>query len=101
MPRSTESLGHSGPLAYGAPVAGRAVCVSKATVWRLIAAGELRTFKLGARTLIRAGTVSAFCRPKPGRLGRYVALRTRCARYPPTRGLRKPAHGARRASEET
>jgi excisionase family DNA binding protein len=42
------------PLAYNVPDASRAIGVSRATVWRLIAAGELRTFKLGARTLIRA-----------------------------------------------
>ena len=43
------------PLAYSVPGAAQALGVSKATVWRLVAAGELRTFKLGARTLIAAG----------------------------------------------
>lgn len=42
------------PIAYSVPDAAKAIGVSKATVWRLLAAGELVSFKLGHRTLIRA-----------------------------------------------
>ena len=48
------------PLAYNVPDAGRAIGVSKATIWRLIKAGELRTFKVGARTLIKTAVLLAF-----------------------------------------
>lgn len=41
-------------LAYGVVEAARALGVGKSTVWRLVAAGELTTFPLGARTLIPA-----------------------------------------------
>ncbi len=48
------------PLSYSVDGAARAIGVSKATIWRLIAAGNLTTFKLGARTLIRADVLMAF-----------------------------------------
>lgn len=48
------------PLAYSVVSAAKAIGVSKNTIWRLIAAGELTTFKLGARTLIRADVLQAF-----------------------------------------
>lgn len=41
-------------LAYSVKGAGTAIGVSKTTIWRLIASGEIQTFKLGCRTLIRA-----------------------------------------------
>lgn len=41
-------------LAYTIPEAAKAVGVSKATIWRRVSAGELRTFKWCGRTLIRA-----------------------------------------------
>lgn len=50
----------SAPLAYSVNDAAHAIGVSKATLWRRIAAGDLTTFKLGARTLIRADVLQAF-----------------------------------------
>ena len=47
-------------LAYSIPAAAGAIGVSKATVWRIIAAGDLKTFKIGCRTLIRADVLQAF-----------------------------------------
>ena len=41
------------PLAYSVEAAARALGVGKSTVWRMVADGRIRTFKLGARTLIR------------------------------------------------
>ena len=40
-------------LSYSVPVAAAVIGVSKTTVWRLIAAGEIKTFKIGCRTLIK------------------------------------------------
>jgi excisionase family DNA binding protein len=42
----------SDALAYSVPDAGRMVGLSRTTMWRLIASGELKTFKIGGRTLI-------------------------------------------------
>jgi excisionase family DNA binding protein len=39
-------------LAYSIPDAGRQIGLSKTTIWRMIASGELRSFKAGGRTLI-------------------------------------------------
>ena len=47
-------------LSYSVVGAAKAIGVSKTTIWRLIASGELTTFKLGARTLIRADVLQAF-----------------------------------------
>lgn len=41
-------------LAYSVKDAAASVGVSVRTIWRLIGTGELATFKLGCRTLIRA-----------------------------------------------
>jgi len=41
-------------LAYSVKDAAQTISVSNRTIWRLIAAGEIPTFKLGCRTLIRA-----------------------------------------------
>ena len=48
------------PLAYSIASAAKVVDVSPRTVWRLIKDRELATFKLGARTLIRADVLRAF-----------------------------------------
>jgi len=48
------------PLSYSVDGAAAAIGVSKATIWRLVAAGSLKTFKLGARTLIRADVLHGF-----------------------------------------
>ena len=40
-------------LAFGVADAAAALSVGETTVWRWIAAGRLRTVKLGGRTLIR------------------------------------------------
>lgn len=50
----------SEPISYSVDGAARAIGVSKATIWRNIAAGNLTTFKLGARTLIRADVLHGF-----------------------------------------
>lgn len=47
-------------LAYGVLEAAEALGVGKSTVWRLIEAGELATFRLGARRLIRRDVLEAF-----------------------------------------
>lgn len=41
-------------LAYSVKDAAGMIGVSVRTIWRLIGSGELATFKLGCRTLIRA-----------------------------------------------
>ncbi len=64
MPAHSEAPSNFAPLAYGVPDAAKAIGVSKATVWRLIAAKELSTFKLGARTLIKADEIRAFIERK-------------------------------------
>lgn len=51
-------------IAYSVPDAARTIGVSRATIWRLVAAGELQTFKLGARTLIKADELRAFVESK-------------------------------------
>lgn len=48
------------PLAYGIPEAAAALCINERTIWRRIAAGELRAFKCGARTLIRAEVLRGY-----------------------------------------
>lgn len=54
------------PLAYSVPDAAKAIGVSKNTVWNLLRGNELRSFKLGARTLIRAEELRAFVDRKAG-----------------------------------
>ncbi|EDX82300.1 hypothetical protein BBAL3_3457 [Brevundimonas sp. BAL3] len=51
---------NAAPISYDVPGAAAAVGISKTTVWRLIASGDLVTFKLGARTLIRADVLQAY-----------------------------------------
>lgn len=46
-------------ISYDVPGAARAMGVGKSTVWRMIAAGQVETFKLGSRTLIRADVLQA------------------------------------------
>ena len=41
-------------LSYSVKDAARQIGVSNRTIWRLIGTGEIPTFKLGCRTLIRA-----------------------------------------------
>ena len=41
-------------LSYSVKDAAQVIGVSNRTIWRLISAGEIQTFKLGCRTLIRA-----------------------------------------------
>lgn len=48
------------PLAYSIPDAAKAIGVSKNTVWALLRTKDMRSFKLGARTLIRADELRAF-----------------------------------------
>lgn len=50
----------SEPLAYSVPDAAKAIGVSKNTVWSLLRTKDMRSFKLGARTLIRADELRAF-----------------------------------------
>ena len=51
---------NTGELAWSIPDAAQAMGISKATVWRHIAAGNITTFKIGCRTLIRADVLKAF-----------------------------------------
>jgi excisionase family DNA binding protein len=53
------------PLAYGIADAAKTLGVSKGTVWRRIKGGQIRTVKLGARTLIRAEELRALLAPPP------------------------------------
>lgn len=39
-------------LAFSVTDAGRVVGLSRTSMWRLIASGELKTFKIGGRTLV-------------------------------------------------
>lgn len=48
------------PMSYSVKGAAEAIGVSVATVWRRIALHEIPTFKLGARTLIRADALQSF-----------------------------------------
>jgi excisionase family DNA binding protein len=48
------------PLSYSVKGAAKAIGVSEATIWRRIRAGDLTTFKLGERTLIRRDVLVAF-----------------------------------------
>jgi len=48
------------PISYSAEGAAKAIGVSKTTIWRLIAAGDLTTFKIGHRTLIHHDVLEAF-----------------------------------------
>ena len=48
------SAANDNKLAYSIPEAAKALGISKTTIWRLIAAGDLSTFKIGCRTLIRS-----------------------------------------------
>lgn len=48
------------PISYSVQGAAAAIGISKTTVWRLIAEGEIKTFKLGCRTLIRGDILRAF-----------------------------------------
>lgn len=50
----------SEPLAYSVPDAAKAIGVNQRTVWRLLRTKDMRSFKLGARTLIRADELRAF-----------------------------------------
>lgn len=47
-------------LSYSVEGAAKAIGISRTTIWRLVQAGELRTFKIGGRTLIRADVLAAF-----------------------------------------
>lgn len=47
------------PISYSVVSAAEALGISKTTIWRLIAAGDLKTFKLGHRTLIHADDLKA------------------------------------------
>lgn len=64
MPIDTDTPDCFDHLAYSIPAAAKAISVSRATVWRLVAAGEIPTFKLGARTLIKADELRAFVERK-------------------------------------
>lgn len=46
-------------ISYSVIGAAKAIGISKTTIWRLVAAGDLPTFKLGHRTLIHADDLKA------------------------------------------
>jgi len=47
-------------LSYTIPDAATAIGVSRSTLYELIGAGEIRTFKVGTRTLVPASELVAF-----------------------------------------
>jgi len=47
-------------LAYSIKKAAEEIDVSRATLWRLISAGEITTFKVGGRTLVRHDVLQDF-----------------------------------------
>jgi len=47
-------------LSYTIPDAATAIGVSRSLLYQLIGAGEIRTFKVGTRTLVPASELSAF-----------------------------------------
>ncbi|MGV8921347.1 MAG: helix-turn-helix domain-containing protein [Pseudomonas sp.] len=49
-----------GRMAYSVSEAGHQLSMSRATVYKLIQAGEIRPFKSGTRTLIAASELTAF-----------------------------------------
>lgn len=50
----------SDKLAYGVPEAAAALCLSRATLYRLIRRGELTTFNVVGRTLISRSVLETF-----------------------------------------
>lgn len=52
-------------LAMGPAEAARALGVSRATLWRLLAAGALQARRSGARTLVDAESVRSYWRNLP------------------------------------
>lgn len=53
-----------GRLAYTIPDACAAIGVSRSMLYELIGAGEIRTIKIGTRTLVPASELSAFIERK-------------------------------------
>ena len=53
---------HVDPIAYSVPDAAKALSIGKTKMWELIAAGEIETFKIGARTLVDADHLKAFAK---------------------------------------
>lgn len=51
---------HTLKLAYSVPEACDALSISRTVLYRLIAAGELETVKIGARTVVRATELERF-----------------------------------------
>jgi hypothetical protein len=51
-------------LSYSIKGAAAAIGVSTGTIWNLVRAGDLWTFKLGARTLIQADVLTDFINQK-------------------------------------
>ena len=49
-------------LSYSIPGAAKAIGLSTSSIWRLIAAGELTTFKLWGKTLIEAPVLQELIR---------------------------------------
>ena len=47
-------------IAYSVPEAARAIGIAERSVWRLIAAGEFATLRVGGRTLIGRDDLVAF-----------------------------------------
>ena len=54
------------PLAHNVPDACRRLGVSRTTLYELIASGEIRSFKVGARTLIPETELRKFVAEKMG-----------------------------------
>lgn len=58
--RQKPSLTFDARLAFNIDEAGVAIGVSRATIYRLVKAGELRTLRLGVRTVIRREVLAAY-----------------------------------------
>lgn len=48
------------PLAYRVPDAARVIGVGTSTMWRMIAAGKVKTFKIEGRTVIDGDDLRAY-----------------------------------------
>lgn len=59
MTRAASFQPTVGKLSYTIEEAAEAIGISRATVYRMIRAGELKKFTFGGRTLIRADVVQA------------------------------------------
>jgi excisionase family DNA binding protein len=75
--------GRPDALAYSVPDAGRVVGLSRTTMWRLIASGELQTFKIGGRTLVAREDLEVLMKLRPAPVVAALAPARRVKPAPP------------------